>query len=105
MPAVSNSTPLIVLSKIGKLELLKEYFTEIYIPRAVYSEVVLEGKGLSGSKEVEKAQWIRVEEITNDLAARTLAIHLGAGEAEAIVLAEEKDMLLLIDDGDGRKTA
>jgi hypothetical protein len=34
-----------------------------------------------------------------------LSIHLGAGEAEAIILAEEKEMLLLIDDGDGRKTA
>lgn len=105
MPAVSNSTPLIILSKIGKLDILKEYFKAVYIPQAVYLEVVLQGKGLKGSKEVDDAEWINVENINNRLAARTLSIHLGAGEAEAIILAEEKEMLLLIDDGDGRKTA
>jgi predicted nucleic acid-binding protein len=96
MPAVSNSTPLIILSKIGKLDILKEYFKAVYIPQAVYLEVVLQGKGLKGSKEVDDAEWINVENINNRLAARTLSIHLGAGEAEAIILAEEKEMLLLI---------
>ena len=35
MIAVSNSTPLIALAKIGQLDLLKEYFGEIYIPEEV----------------------------------------------------------------------
>ncbi len=34
-----------------------------------------------------------------------LAIALDKGEAEAIVLAREKDAMLIIDEGDGRRTA
>jgi predicted nucleic acid-binding protein len=40
---VSDSTPLIHLAKIGRLELLREFFGEIIIPEAVYRECVLEG--------------------------------------------------------------
>jgi predicted nucleic acid-binding protein len=40
MIVVCNSTPLIALSRIGKLELLREYFSEVYIPCEVYDEVV-----------------------------------------------------------------
>ena len=36
---VVNSTPLIALCKVGKLELLKRCYQEIIIPQAVYSEI------------------------------------------------------------------
>ncbi len=55
MATVSNSTPLIALSKIGKIELLREYFGQIYIPKAVYEEVVVNGGILYGAEEVAKA--------------------------------------------------
>jgi len=41
---VSNSSSLIHLAKIGKLELLREYFQTIIIPEAVLRESVMEGK-------------------------------------------------------------
>lgn len=103
---VSNSTPLIALSKIGRLELLKEYFTEIMIPEAVYEEVVVSGGDLHGAKEVEEAAWIKMRKIQNDLALKTLETSIGRGEAESIVLAKEVTSdLLLIDDADGRRIA
>lgn len=105
MVAVSNSTPLIALSKIGKLNLLREYFSQILIPKAVYDEVVVKGGVLYGAEEVEEADWIIVEDVGNLLAVESLSLYLDAGESEAIVLAKEKDCLLIIDDGDGRKTA
>lgn len=105
MVAVSNSTPLIALSKIGKLNLLQEYFGQIAIPEAVYNEVVVNGGILYGAEEVAEADWIVVETVVNSLAVESLSMYLGAGESEAIVLAKEKDCLLLIDDGDGRTTA
>lgn len=105
MIAVSNSTPLIALSRIGKIELLHEYFGQICIPKAVYDEVVVSGGTLYGAQEVAQADWIFVEDIDNMLAAESLGMYLGAGEAEAIVLAREKGCLLIIDDGDGRKAA
>ncbi|MDO9517968.1 MAG: DUF3368 domain-containing protein [Methanosarcinaceae archaeon] len=105
MTTVSNSTPLIALSKIGKIELLREYFGQIYIPKAVYEEVVVNGGILYGAEEVAKADWIIVENVGNALAVESLSMYLDAGESEAIILAKEKDCLLIIDDGDGRKAA
>lgn len=105
MTTVSNSTPLIALSKIGKIELLHEYFGQIYIPKAVYEEVVVNGGILYGAEEVAKADWIIVEDVGNTLAVESLSMYLDAGESEAIVLAKEKNGLLIIDDGDGRKAA
>jgi predicted nucleic acid-binding protein len=57
LKVVSNSTPLIALSRIGKLELLKQYFFEIIIPEAVYQEVVVSGGDLYGAKEVKGLDW------------------------------------------------
>ncbi len=105
MIVVSNSTPLIALSRISKLGLLKEYFGETYIPREVYDEVVTRGGHLSGAKEVASSEWIKVVDVNNKVAVESLGLVLGKGEAEAIVLAKEKGDLLIIDDGDGRRTA
>ena len=41
---LSNSSPLIYLAKIEKLNILKILFKEIIIPKQVYEEVVLKGK-------------------------------------------------------------
>ena len=45
---VSNSSPLIALAAIGRLELLKSLFGEIVIPQAVVEEVVVQGQGEPG---------------------------------------------------------
>jgi hypothetical protein len=105
MIAVSNSTPLIALARIQRLELLHDFFQEIYIPEEVYDEVVRRGKDLPGAAEVEASSFIKVENVDNRVAVDALSISLDRGEAEAIVLAEEKKALLIIDDGDGRRTA
>ena len=41
----SDSSCLIALSQINLFHLLKELFLEVYIPPAVYDEVVIKGKG------------------------------------------------------------
>ncbi|HSD58564.1 MAG TPA: DUF3368 domain-containing protein [Methanotrichaceae archaeon] len=105
MIAVSNSTPLIALSKIGRLDLLRDYFDEVLIPEEVYDEVVRRGGNLAGAAEVASYNWIKVENVMNRVAVETLSITLDKGEAEAIILSKEKNALLIIDDGDGRKTA
>lgn len=46
-----------------------------------------------------------MEDVGNALAVESLSMYLDAGESEAIILAKEKDCLLIIDDGDGRKAA
>lgn len=105
MIAISNSTPLIALAKINQLQLLKDYFGEILIPEEVYDEVVRRGAGLAGASEVGSCTWIVRAQAMNRLAVEALSISLDRGEAEAIVLASERDALLIIDDGDGKKAA
>jgi|Wag4MinimDraft_8_1082659.scaffolds.fasta_scaffold00723_5 predicted nucleic acid-binding protein len=49
-----NSSPLINLSHVGLLHLLSKLFTEIFIPEAVFKEVVIEGRKKEDVKEIEK---------------------------------------------------
>ena len=105
MNVVSNSTPLIALAKINRLDLLEEYFREIFVPEEVYDEVVRRGEGMPGAVEVARSEWIKEKNVQNRFAVESLSLTLDKGEAEAIVLSKEKDALLLIDDGDGRRTA
>ena len=102
---ISNASPLIALSNIGQVELLKKLFQKIIIPKAVYQEVVQEGKSRPGAVEVKKAvnKWIEVKEVKNSDEVKVLRALLDYGEAEVIVLAQEiKADLLILDNGEPR---
>jgi uncharacterized protein len=101
---ISNAVPLITLSKVGNLHLLKELYGTIIIPEMVQYEIVVQGQGAVSAEEVGKAAWINVQAVTNKLAVELLRERLDAGESEAIVLAmESKADLLLMDEARGRR--
>lgn len=103
---VSDSSPLIHLAKIGRLELLKHFFGEIIVPEAVYKECVTEGKGREDAKNIEKAEWIKVIRIKDKNLNKALAMVLDEGEAETITLAlEELADIILLDDYEARRIA
>ena len=52
MIVVSNSSPLIALARIGRLNLLASLFKRILIPAEVEHEVTIAGRGLAGAEEV-----------------------------------------------------
>lgn len=91
MKIVTNSTPLIELSKIKQLELLREVYGTILVPEEVYIEVVVDGTGKPGAAEVEAAEWIYRQSVVDKEQIRTLqsqhSLHLG--ECATIVLAQE----------------
>jgi predicted nucleic acid-binding protein len=106
MSVVSNSSPLINLARIGRLDLLSRLYGELIIPEAVWHEVVVQGAGQTGAHEIETATWIRVQPVTNRELVRALRHELDTGEAEAIALALEVDTeFLLMDEHLGRETA
>lgn len=110
MPSViSNSSPLISLSAIQRLDLLRDFFGTVIVPPAVWREVVEEGQGRAGAAEVETAGsegWIRIETFSNDLLLRLLKRDLDDGEAEAITLAIETNAaLILLDETEARRIA
>lgn len=99
MKVVSNSTPLIALEKIGKLEILRKIFTEIYIPESVYREVYESPK-----TGMQKPDWVRTSSVTNKIAVESLLQLLDRGEAETLVLAQEFTAdRVLMDDRKGFK--
>ena len=53
MPAVSDSSPLILYARIGRLDLLADTYGEIAVPPAVWAEVVTEGANRSGESELQ----------------------------------------------------
>lgn len=107
MLAVSDSTSLIHLSKIKRINLLRSLFKKIYIPREVYNETIIEGtkkneKDTFFIEECIKDGFIEVKDIKNNLNIKNL--HLG--ETKAISLCQELGIKnLLIDDKDGYITA
>ncbi|MHA1582420.1 MAG: DUF3368 domain-containing protein [Candidatus Baldrarchaeia archaeon] len=106
MKVVCNSGPLIALSKVGKLEVLRKLFGEIFISETVWNELVEKGRNKSGSKEVEKAEWIKVRKVLNRLSVQLLLKEVDVGEAETIVLAKELNAgLVLMDDEVPREIA
>ena len=103
MKVISNSSPLIFLSILELLDILRVEFGEVLIPETVYQEVT--AADLKGSDEVTDADWIRVVPIENR-GSLFLLPSLDAGEKEAIILANEQNAdLLLIDDLAGRRAA
>ena len=106
MKIVSNASPLINLARIGKVDLLHQLYGKLFIPEAVWREVVVDGAGQPGADEVEKAAWIEKREVVNTQLVQALLQELDAGESEAIALAlEEEADWLLMDDHLGRETA
>ena len=55
MSVVADSSPLIGLSSIGRLDILRAVFARVLVPAAVHAEVVVEGAGRPGAAEVAAA--------------------------------------------------
>ena len=92
MIVVSDSGPLIALSRLGMLHVLQELFGEIVIPEEVRREVVEKGKGKPGSDIIENAKWVKVE-VIEDLSVDILSREIERGEAEAIILAKSSTQI------------
>ena len=109
MPAVSNTSPISNLACIGRLNLLHEQFSELWIPPAVDSELrdlpnSIARKLISDAKRAGLIQ--RWPDIANTKLVSLLMLELHRGEAEAIALPlETKADHLLIDERDGRLMA
>ncbi len=108
---VSDSSTLIHLAGIGRLDLLRLFYGTVWIPRAVFREVVLEGGNRPAARMVAAAVnegWIQVA--TEQLPEAQIlqqSDKLHAGESEAIALLQARDAggLLLMDEAHSRNLA
>jgi len=107
---ICNSSPIIGLSIIGKINLLWETFDKVIIPREVYREVVEANiYNNYGSKELEKAVNegnIEIYNVKNKALVNDLYGKLHRGELEVIVAAKElKVTYVIIDEKAARNFA
>jgi uncharacterized protein len=106
--AVADSSPLVILSKLGGLEFLHRVFPQVYISPQVHYEVVIAGAGLPGASEVSKAEWIEVKSVQGSagLHSAQREYGLGPGEMSTILLAKELGAnVVMLDDYRARKVA
>ena len=96
---ISDSTTIITLLNINRLDVLKNIFSLVYIPKKVYDEIVIE------EKITLNKNFFVVKEINDKNLYTLLTKSLDAGESEAIVLAKEMNLSLIIDEKKGRKIA
>ena len=92
---ISDTSCLILLDKIGELDLLRKLFGQITITPEI-------------SAEFKKTlpDWFLIEEPVNKTYQKILEASIDKGEASAIAFALEKaNCLLIIDDAKGRKYA
>jgi predicted nucleic acid-binding protein len=107
VPAVSNSSPLTLFSKIGLLDLLRAIFGELYVPTAVRSEVIVAARDLRGASAIQSAPWIKWRRVSDQQRVVQFRVHLGESEAEDIALALQlgSAMPVLLDDRAARRDA
>ena len=107
MIVVANSSVLIALGSLGRLDLLERRFPEgIVVPAAVWHEVVETGVGRAGAAAVASAKWITVEAVRDESRVREFFRDLDFGESEALALAMEKSAaIVLLDEKDARQMA
>ena len=98
---VVNSTPILALHAIGRLEILKELYGEILIPDAVRREVTVKD-----SRTLDGYAWIRVAQIDNLTAKELFTSALHNGEVEVMLLAKERNAdIVIMDDRLARRHA
>jgi uncharacterized protein len=96
---VSDTSPILNLVAVERLELLRDLYGSIVIPPAVSAELHANGIFLM-------ADWVERIEPLNRAAVDGLRAELDAGESEAIVLGQQlKASLLLMDERLGRRAA
>jgi predicted nucleic acid-binding protein len=92
---ISDTSCLILLEKIGELNLLHQLFGSVVITSAIAQEFTM-----------DLPEWLSVEDPENKQYQRILEASLDRGEASAIAFAiEHPGCLLIIDDYKGRKFA
>ncbi|WP_297475193.1 DUF3368 domain-containing protein [Thermococcus sp.] len=104
MRAVFNSSPIIILGKLGYLANSIALFGEVYVPEGVLLEVTAKEDEVSVLlRELTERNLISVMKIEKIAELEYPGLH--RGELEAIALAKRLDAMVVLDDLKARKAA
>ena len=103
---VSDTSPLLFLAKLNRLDLLRQAGVEITAPNAVFREIRQHPDAASRKLEEARQSWLKARAVTDTALVKVLLADLDEGEAEVIALAIELGAdRVLLDDLDGRRLA
>lgn len=105
MIVVSDTTPLISLLKIDRIDLLEKLFGQVLVPQAVFDELTVDKRFKAEATQIRQKQFIKVKTVNNPESVNILkrATGLDQGESEAIILTDEQNAdILLMDEAKGR---
>ena len=106
MIVVSDTSPVLNLARIERLDLLVLLYHQVVIPSAVYEELMRSKSDLPPAIDLASQPWLIVAAPNDQARVQELREHLDLGEAEAIVVAIElRADLLLVDERRGRRAA
>ncbi len=106
MIVVSDTSPVLSLTLVGQLDLLRQLYGSIMIPEAVRDELIVDGAAYHNGDEVIQQNWIHIRTVTNLIVLKLLQRELDRGEAEALALAIDlKADLILLDEFKARRLA
>lgn len=101
---ISDTTALIILAKTNHLNLLINLIDKVYVPKAVMEEIRYKNDIVKVL--IENSDFIEIQEVANQQILDDIKkTNLDLGETEAIALALELDLRLIIDEKTGRKIA
>jgi len=95
---VSDSTALIILFDLDRTELLENLFDIVHISPIVLDEI-------SVKYPIVLPSFMRVTRLRDDELFNSLSMLLDPGESEAIALAKELNLAIIVDEKKGRKIA
>jgi predicted nucleic acid-binding protein len=101
---ICDTSPIRALAWLGELDLLERLFGSIIVPPAVASELI-SAKRNESRVDVRALPFIRIESPTNSTEVERFNEELDRGESEALVLAIERNALLIVDDAAARAAA
>lgn len=102
---VTNTSPLLYLHQLDRIELLRDLYQRIVVPTAVSDELAEGGRRGHAVPDPARFSWMELAEPPTP-ALLELVTDLGAGERAAIALAAtRRSDLLLLDDALARRHA
>ena len=106
LTAVADASFVIGISLCQQWDTLEMLVEKLIIADKVWEEIVEQGEGQPGEKELRQASFVDRRTVSNTSAVTMLMATLGAGEAETLVLATELGVpKVFVDDLRARKVA
>lgn len=103
---VTDTSPLIFLAKLNRLDLLRKEAEKILAPPAVLEEIAEQDDEATSQIEEARRTWLDMRPVKGVRLLAVLKDELGDGEAEAIALAlETAAARIVVDDLDARRLA